>query len=184
MSELDEEQQLEDEELQPPRSKTPSSPCPSSKVSQALPCPRALTRFGTLPRLPTPDPGPRLQVVRPLRTFLHTVQRNQMLMTPTSAPRSVMKSFIKRNTPLRVDPKVRGLCPGRALWEPGSVTEGPVCPLRYWEQCEPGRRQVWPGTVRGQLKPLWPPAALTLGHCLALDLVGSGLQPGGSAGSV
>ncbi|KAL4697655.1 hypothetical protein H8959_003353 [Pygathrix nigripes] len=44
-------------------------------------------------------------VVRPLRTFLHTVQRNQMLMTPTSAPRSVMKSFIKRNTPLRVDPK-------------------------------------------------------------------------------
>uniref|UniRef100_A0A2K6CA21 Inner centromere protein n=1 Tax=Macaca nemestrina TaxID=9545 RepID=A0A2K6CA21_MACNE len=75
VSELDEEQHLEDEELQPPRSKTPSSPCPSSKV------------------------------VRPLRTFLHTVQRNQMLMTPTSAPRSVMKSFIKRNTPLRVDPK-------------------------------------------------------------------------------
>ncbi|XP_023045277.1 inner centromere protein isoform X2 [Piliocolobus tephrosceles] len=75
VSELDEEQHLEDEELQPPRSKTPSSPCPTSKV------------------------------VRPLRTFLHTVQRNQMLMTPTSAPRSVMKSFIKRNTPLRVDPK-------------------------------------------------------------------------------
>ncbi|XP_029813514.1 inner centromere protein isoform X1 [Suricata suricatta] len=76
VSELDEEQQLEDEELQPPRSKTPSPPCPASKV------------------------------VRPLRTFLHTVQRNQMLMTPTSAPRgSVMKSFIKRNTPLRVDPK-------------------------------------------------------------------------------
>ncbi|XP_053418288.1 inner centromere protein isoform X2 [Nycticebus coucang] len=76
VSELDEEAHLEDEELQPPRSKTPSSPCPASKV------------------------------VRPLRTFLHTVQRNQMLMTPTSAPRgSVMKSFIKRNTPLRVDPK-------------------------------------------------------------------------------
>ncbi|XP_010333874.1 inner centromere protein isoform X1 [Saimiri boliviensis] len=75
VSELDEDQHLEDEELQPPRSKTPSSPCPASKV------------------------------VRPLRTFLHTVQRNQMLMTPTSAPRSVMKSFIKRNTPLRVDPK-------------------------------------------------------------------------------
>ncbi|XP_047735022.1 inner centromere protein isoform X1 [Prionailurus viverrinus] len=76
VSELDEEPQLEDEELQPPRSKTPSPPCPASKV------------------------------VRPLRTFLHTVQRNQMLMTPTSAPRSsVMKSFIKRNTPLRVDPK-------------------------------------------------------------------------------
>ncbi|GAB5577974.1 inner centromere protein isoform X8 [Prionailurus iriomotensis] len=76
VSELDEEPQLEDEELQPPRNKTPSPPCPASKV------------------------------VRPLRTFLHTVQRNQMLMTPTSAPRSsVMKSFIKRNTPLRVDPK-------------------------------------------------------------------------------
>uniref|UniRef100_A0A5G2RAN6 Inner centromere protein n=1 Tax=Sus scrofa TaxID=9823 RepID=A0A5G2RAN6_PIG len=78
VSELDEEQQLEDEELQPPRSKTPSPPCPASKV------------------------------VRPLRTFLHTVQRNQMLMTPTSTPHSsIMKSFIKRNTPLRVDPKVR-----------------------------------------------------------------------------
>ncbi|KAM7087230.1 inner centromere protein isoform 1-T1 [Molossus nigricans] len=78
VSELDEEQQLEDEELQPPRSKTPSPPCPANKV------------------------------VRPLRTFLHTVQRNQMLMTPTSASRSsVMKSFIKRNTPLRMDPKVR-----------------------------------------------------------------------------
>ncbi|XP_044115381.1 inner centromere protein isoform X2 [Neovison vison] len=76
VSELDEEPQLEDEELQAPRSKTPSPPCPASKV------------------------------VRPLRTFLHTVQRNQMLMTPTSAPRSsVMKSFIKRNTPLRMDPK-------------------------------------------------------------------------------
>ncbi|XP_019662542.2 inner centromere protein isoform X3 [Ailuropoda melanoleuca] len=76
VSELDEEQWLEQEGLQARRSKTPSPPCPAGKV------------------------------VRPLRTFLHTVQRNQMLMTPTSAPRSsVMKSFIKRNTPLRVDPK-------------------------------------------------------------------------------
>ncbi|XP_036273141.1 inner centromere protein isoform X2 [Pipistrellus kuhlii] len=76
VSELDEEQQLDEEELQPPRSKTPSPPCPASKA------------------------------VRPLRTFLHTVQRNQMLMTPASASRgSVMKSFIKRNTPLRVDAK-------------------------------------------------------------------------------
>ncbi|KAK2505653.1 hypothetical protein MC885_016104, partial [Smutsia gigantea] len=79
VSELEEEQQLEEEEeeeLQLPRNKTTSPPCPASKV------------------------------VRPLRTFLHTVQRNQMLMTPTSAPRSsVMKSFIKRNTPLRMDPK-------------------------------------------------------------------------------
>uniref|UniRef100_G1Q0H5 Inner centromere protein ARK-binding domain-containing protein n=1 Tax=Myotis lucifugus TaxID=59463 RepID=G1Q0H5_MYOLU len=63
-------------ELQLPRSKTPSPPCPASKV------------------------------VQPVRTFLHTMQRNQMLMTPTSASRSrVIKSFVKRNTPLRVDPK-------------------------------------------------------------------------------
>ncbi|XP_014403633.1 PREDICTED: LOW QUALITY PROTEIN: inner centromere protein-like [Myotis brandtii] len=65
-----------DGELQLPRSKTPSPPCPASKV------------------------------VQPVRTFLHTMQRNQMLMTPTSASRSrVIKSFVKRNTPLRVDPK-------------------------------------------------------------------------------
>ncbi|KAM4846022.1 inner centromere protein [Thomomys bottae] len=76
ISELEEENSQEEEELQPPRTKTPSPPCPANKV------------------------------VRPLRTFLHTVQRNQLLMTPTSATRSsVMKSFIKRNTPLRVDPK-------------------------------------------------------------------------------
>uniref|UniRef100_A0A4X2K2H4 Inner centromere protein n=1 Tax=Vombatus ursinus TaxID=29139 RepID=A0A4X2K2H4_VOMUR len=66
----------DDEVLTPPRTKTPSPVCPPSKV------------------------------VRPLRTFLHTVQKNQMLMTPTSAGRtSVMKSFIKRNTPLHVDAK-------------------------------------------------------------------------------
>ncbi|XP_021107495.1 inner centromere protein isoform X3 [Heterocephalus glaber] len=76
MSDLEEEPSLVDEDLQPPRSKTPSPPGPGSKV------------------------------VRPLRTFLHTVQRNQMLMAPGSAPRRAgMTSFIKRNTPLRVDPK-------------------------------------------------------------------------------
>ncbi|XP_006899936.1 PREDICTED: inner centromere protein [Elephantulus edwardii] len=76
VNELGDEQNLDDEQLQPPMSKTPSPPCPPNKV------------------------------VRPLRTFLHTVQRNQMLMTPTSTSRSsIMKSFIKRNTPLRVDPK-------------------------------------------------------------------------------
>lgn len=37
VSELDEEQQLEEEELQAPRSKTPSPPCPASKVSGHLP---------------------------------------------------------------------------------------------------------------------------------------------------
>ncbi|XP_003465992.1 inner centromere protein isoform X2 [Cavia porcellus] len=76
MSEQDEEPSLVDEELQLPRNRTPSPPCPASKV------------------------------VRPLRTFLHTVQRNQLLMTPSTTSHSaVMKSFIKRNTPLRVDPK-------------------------------------------------------------------------------
>lgn len=76
MSDPEEEPSLAEEELQPLRNKTPSPPCPASKV------------------------------VRPLRTFLHTVQRNQLLMTPSSAPRAtVLKSFIKRNTPLRVDPK-------------------------------------------------------------------------------
>ncbi|XP_036618252.1 inner centromere protein isoform X2 [Trichosurus vulpecula] len=67
---------MDDEALTPPRTKTPSPVCPPSKV------------------------------VRPLRTFLHTVQKNQMLMTPTSAGRtSVMKSFIKRNTPHHMDAK-------------------------------------------------------------------------------
>ena len=51
VSELDEEQQLEDEELQPPRSKTPSPPCPASKVS-ALCLPSA-----PLSCPPGPDPG-------------------------------------------------------------------------------------------------------------------------------
>lgn len=44
MSELDEGQQLEEEELQAPRSKTPSPPCPASKVSGHLPS------LGALPR--------------------------------------------------------------------------------------------------------------------------------------
>lgn len=39
------------------------------------------------------------------RTFLYTMQRNQMVMTLTSAScSSVRKSFIKRNTPLCMDP--------------------------------------------------------------------------------
>ncbi|XP_063337143.1 inner centromere protein A isoform X1 [Pelmatolapia mariae] len=42
-----------------------------------------------------------------MKSFLHTVQKNQMLMmTPNSVGRTaVIKSFIKHNTPLRVDPK-------------------------------------------------------------------------------
>ncbi|XP_038620442.1 inner centromere protein isoform X2 [Tachyglossus aculeatus] len=69
-------QQPEDDEPSPPKSKAPSPPYLASKV------------------------------VRPHKTFLHTVQRNQLLMTPTSVSRSSgIKSFIKRNTPQRVDPK-------------------------------------------------------------------------------
>lgn len=43
-----------------------------------------------------------------MRSFLHTVQRNQMLMmTPNSLGRTgVIKSFIKHTTPLKVDSKV------------------------------------------------------------------------------
>lgn len=50
-----------------------------------------------------------LQAIRPhMRSFLHAVQKNQMLMmTPNTLGRSgVMKSFIKHTTPLRTDPKV------------------------------------------------------------------------------
>ncbi|KAM4553494.1 inner centromere protein isoform 2-T2 [Fundulus diaphanus] len=44
-----------------------------------------------------------------MRSFLHTVNKNQMLMmTPTSLGRTaVVKSFIKHGTPLRVDPKTK-----------------------------------------------------------------------------
>lgn len=48
--------------------------------------------------------------VRPhMRTFLHTVQKNQMLMmTPNSLGRTaVIKSFIKHTTPLKIDPKTK-----------------------------------------------------------------------------
>ncbi|XP_047189225.1 inner centromere protein A isoform X4 [Scophthalmus maximus] len=43
-----------------------------------------------------------------MRSFLHTVQKNQMLMmTPNSLGRSsVIKSFIKHTTPIRIDPKL------------------------------------------------------------------------------
>lgn len=51
-----------------------------------------------------------VQAIRPnMRSFLHTVQKNQMLMmTPNTLGRSsVIKSFIKHTTPLKIDPKVR-----------------------------------------------------------------------------
>ncbi|XP_026168074.1 inner centromere protein isoform X2 [Mastacembelus armatus] len=47
--------------------------------------------------------------IRPhMRSFLHTVQKNQMLMmTPNSLGRTVVvKSFIKHATPMKVDPKL------------------------------------------------------------------------------
>ncbi|XP_009957405.1 PREDICTED: inner centromere protein, partial [Leptosomus discolor] len=69
-------QQAEDGGLSPPRRKTPSPAFPASKV------------------------------VRPFKTFLHTVQKNQLLMTPSSVGRNgVIKSFIRYNTPLQSNPK-------------------------------------------------------------------------------
>ncbi|XP_009081171.1 PREDICTED: inner centromere protein, partial [Acanthisitta chloris] len=58
-------------------------------------------------RRKTPSPSfPASKVVRPFKTFLHTVQKNQLLMTPSSVGRNgVIKSFIKHNTPLHPDPK-------------------------------------------------------------------------------
>ncbi|XP_042641166.1 inner centromere protein isoform X2 [Tyto alba] len=71
-------QQAEDGGLSPPRRQTPSSAFPASKV------------------------------VRPFKTFLHTVQKNQLLMTPSSVGRNgVIKSFIRYNTPLQSDPKAK-----------------------------------------------------------------------------
>ncbi|XP_039989629.1 inner centromere protein isoform X2 [Xiphias gladius] len=45
-----------------------------------------------------------------MRSFLHTVQKNQLLMmTPNSLGRTaVIKSFIKHTTPIRADPKLSG----------------------------------------------------------------------------
>ncbi|XP_030307371.1 inner centromere protein [Calypte anna] len=58
-------------------------------------------------RRKTPSPTfPASKVVRPFKTFLHTVQKNQLLMTPSSVGRNgVIKSFIRYNTPLQSDPK-------------------------------------------------------------------------------
>ncbi|KAM6393464.1 inner centromere protein isoform 2-T2 [Pluvialis apricaria] len=69
-------QQAEDGGLSPPKRKIPSSAFPASKVG------------------------------RPFKMFLHTVQKNQLLMTPSSVGKNgVIKSFIRYNTPLRSDPK-------------------------------------------------------------------------------
>ncbi|KAK9516591.1 hypothetical protein VZT92_024511 [Zoarces viviparus] len=66
----------------------------------------------TVEESPTKRPSPpkRSQsTIRPnMRSFLQTVQKNQMLMmTPNSLGRTaVMKSFIKHTTPLKIDPKL------------------------------------------------------------------------------
>ncbi|XP_078537420.1 inner centromere protein isoform X2 [Lissotriton helveticus] len=79
-------QHLDDVGRSPPRKKTPSPPCPNNKVVRPPPT--------------------------HLRTFLHTVQKNQMLMsTPgsgcSSSKNNIVKSFIKRTTPLKTDNKER-----------------------------------------------------------------------------
>ncbi|KAK1887242.1 Inner centromere protein A [Dissostichus eleginoides] len=54
-------------------------------------------------------PKKSTSAMRPnMKSFLHTVQKNQLLMmTPNSLGRSaVFKSFIKQNTPLKMDPKL------------------------------------------------------------------------------
>ncbi|NXM57006.1 INCE protein, partial [Illadopsis cleaveri] len=60
-------------------------------------------------RRKTPSPVlPASKVVRPFKTFLHTVQKNQLLMTPSSVGRNgVIKSFIRYNTPVQADPKAK-----------------------------------------------------------------------------
>uniref|UniRef100_A0A8D0BWY4 Chromosome passenger complex (CPC) protein INCENP N-terminal domain-containing protein n=1 Tax=Salvator merianae TaxID=96440 RepID=A0A8D0BWY4_SALMN len=69
--------QHSEDELSPPRKKVPSPQYPSSKA------------------------------VRPFKTFLHTVHKNQVLMmTPGSVSRNgTIKSFLRQNTPLRTTPQ-------------------------------------------------------------------------------
>ncbi|XP_060119160.1 inner centromere protein-like [Heteronotia binoei] len=71
------DEQHTEEELLPPRKKSLSPQCPASKV------------------------------VRPIKTFLHTVNKNRVLMmTPSSVSRnSTIKSFLKHGTPVRTNPK-------------------------------------------------------------------------------
>ncbi|XP_061531993.1 inner centromere protein isoform X2 [Phycodurus eques] len=59
----------------------------------------------------TPPKRSRSAVRPNMKSFLHTVQKNQMLMmTQNSFNRnSVMKSFIKTTTPLKIDPKAKEL---------------------------------------------------------------------------
>ncbi|XP_061630618.1 inner centromere protein isoform X2 [Phyllopteryx taeniolatus] len=59
----------------------------------------------------TPPKRSRSAVRPNMKSFLHTVQKNQMLMMSQSSfnRNSVMKSFIKTTTPLKIDPKAKEL---------------------------------------------------------------------------
>ncbi|XP_048886766.1 inner centromere protein isoform X2 [Brienomyrus brachyistius] len=64
----------------------------------------------TVPRKKPSPPNKSQSAIKPnMKSFLHTVQKNQILMsTPVSMGRNaVMKSFIKYSTPVRVDLKER-----------------------------------------------------------------------------
>ncbi|XP_058859047.1 inner centromere protein A isoform X1 [Acipenser ruthenus] len=71
------------------------------------------------PKKKTPSPPSRTQnVLKPhMKSFLQTVQKNQLLMTPLSVGRSTVKSFIKRTTPLKVDLKTGSVEKERHLVE-------------------------------------------------------------------
>lgn len=64
------------------------------------------------------------QVVRPLKSFLQAVQRNQLLASPgPSGQGGGIKSFIRRNTPTRPNVKVRAPLPSQG-WGGGACLGG------------------------------------------------------------
>ncbi|KAK5927912.1 hypothetical protein CgunFtcFv8_013020 [Champsocephalus gunnari] len=78
-----------------------------SRLSQKRKAPDASEESSTKKYSP---PKKSASAMRPnMKSFLHTVQKNQLLMmTPNSLGRSaVFKSFIKQNTPLKIDPKTK-----------------------------------------------------------------------------
>ncbi|XP_062419113.1 inner centromere protein A isoform X2 [Pungitius pungitius] len=79
---------------------------PKSRQSTKRKAPDTAEESPTKKRTP---PKKTQSAMRPnMKSFLHTVQKNQMLMmTPNSLGRSaVIKSFIKHTTPLKIDPKL------------------------------------------------------------------------------
>ncbi|XP_034060661.1 inner centromere protein A isoform X2 [Gymnodraco acuticeps] len=78
-----------------------------SRLSQKRKAPDASEESSTKKYSP---PKKSASAMRPhMKSFLHTVQKNQLLMmTPNSLGRpAVFKSFIKQNTPLKMDPKTK-----------------------------------------------------------------------------